>query len=357
MRMNSFEYFADNPGLKNIVTASFIMLIIFTLGSTGYHFIEEMTWFEGLYMTFITISTIGFTELHKLSNEGRVFTMIIFVTGIGVISYIASQTTQLLFEGELFYKRAMQKRLKKMEQHYIICGYGRIGHRIAEVLKDAGLPLVVVENRASSIERLKNDKMPFIEGDAEDESTLLSAGIKKAQSLICTLSSDQDNVFTTLLARDLNPDLFILVRTNETANRNRVLRAGADKVISPYEIGADRMANVILRPHVDEFVDSITKHTMQDHTFDEALVTEGSVLDGKSLAQINLRTQYGVLIIAIIPDGESIQFNPDSSSQINVRDSLILIGDLKQIDKFRREVCNDTRPLAERTRNAEKINL
>jgi len=136
-----------------------------------------------------------------------------------------------------------------------------------------------------------------------------------------------------------------------------VLRAGADKVISPYEIGADRMANVILRPHVDEFVDSITKHTMQDHTFDEALIVEGSVLDGKSLAQINLRTQYGVLIIAIIPDGENIQFNPDSSSQINVGDSLILIGDLKQIDKFRREVCNDTRPLAERTRNAEKINL
>jgi voltage-gated potassium channel len=355
--MNSFEYFADNPGLKNIVTASFVMLIIFTLGSTGYHFIEDMTWFEGLYMTFITISTIGFTELHTLSNEGRIFTMMIFVTGIGVISYIASQTTQLIFEGEIFYKRAMQKRLKKMEQHYIICGYGRIGHRIAEVLKDAGLPLVVVENRASSLERLEDDKIPFIEGDAEDESTLLNAGIKKAQSLICTLSSDQDNVFTTLLARDLNPDLFILVRTNENANRNRVLRAGADKVVSPYEIGADRMANVILRPHVDDFVDSITKYTMQDHTFDEALIVQGSILDGKSLAEINLRTQYGVLIIAIIPQGGAIQFNPDSSSQINVGDSLILIGDLKQIDKFRREVCNDTRPLAERTRNAEKINL
>tara|TARA_R110002124_G_scaffold134495_4_gene297270 strand:+ start:5916 stop:6983 length:1068 start_codon:yes stop_codon:yes gene_type:complete len=355
--MNSVDYFEENPGLKNIVTAAFIMLFIFTLGSTGYHFIEGMTWFEGLYMTFITISTIGFTELQTLSNEGRIFTMMIFVTGIGVISYIASQTTQLIFEGELFYKRAMQKRLKKMENHYIICGYGRIGHRIAEVLKDAGLPLVVVENRISSIERLKEDKMPFIEGDAEDESTLLSAGIDKAQSLICTLSSDQDNVFTTLLARDLNPDLFILVRTNEIANRSRVLRAGADKVISPYEIGADRMANVILRPHVDEFVDSITKYTMQDHTFDEALIVEDSVLDGKSLAEITLRTQYGVLIIAIIPKDGNIQFNPDSSSQINVGDSLILIGDLKQIDKFRREVCNDTRPLAERTRNAEKLTL
>ena len=355
--MNSFQKLTENPGLKNIITASFIMLVIFSLGSTGYHLIEDMTWFEGLYMTFITISTIGFTELHTLSNEGRIFTMLLFVTGIGVISYIASQTTQLLFEGDIFYKRAMQKQLEKMDQHYIICGYGRIGQRIAEVLNSAGLPLVVVENRASSIERLKEANIPFIEGDAENETTLLDAGIKKARSLICTLPSDQDNVFTTLLARDLNPDLFILARTNENANRSRVLRAGADKVISPYEIGADRMANVILRPHVDEFVDSITKYTMQDHTFDEALIMEGSVLDGKSLAEINLRTQYGVLIIAIIPKGGNIQFNPDSSSQINVGDSLILIGDLKQIDKFRQEVCNDKRPLAERTRNSEKINL
>jgi voltage-gated potassium channel len=199
--------------------------------------------------------------------------------------------------------------------------------------------------------------MPFVDGDAEDEDTLLEAGIDKAKSLICTLSSDQDNVFTTLLARDLNPKLFILVRTNETTNKNRVLRAGADKVISPYEIGADRMANVILRPHVDQFVDSITKYTMQDHTFDEALIVEGSVLAEKSISEINLRTQYGVLIIAIIPKGDKLQFNPDSSSQINVGDSLILIGDLKQIDKFRKEVCNDKRPLSERTRNSETLLL
>lgn len=355
--MDAFKTLIENPGLKNIITASFIMVIIFSIGSAGYHIIENMTWFEGLYMTFITISTIGFTELHTLSNEGRVFTMLLFITGIGVISYIASQTTQLLFEGELFYKRAMKKRLKKMENHYIICGYGRIGHRIANVLKSAGLSLVVVENNDSGIEQLKEDNIPFVEGDAEEEETLLEAGIDKAQSLICTLSSDQDNVFTTLLARDLNPDLFILVRTNETTNKTRVLRAGADKVISPYEIGADRMANVILRPHVDQFVDSITKYTMQDHTFDEALIAEGSVLDGKSLAEINLRTQYGVLIIAIIPKGGEIHFNPDSSSQINVGDSLILIGDLNQIDKFRREVCNDSRPLAERTRNSETLHL
>ncbi len=354
--MNSFKYFIENPGFKNIITATFIMMVIFTLGSVGYHFIEDMTFFEGLYMTFITISTIGFTELQTLSNEGRVFTMLLFVMGIGVISYIASQTTQLIFEGELFYNRAMKKKLEQMENHYIICGYGRIGRRIADVLKNAGLPLVIVENRDSSIEEIKEDKFTFVEGDAEDENTLLEAGIKKAQSLICTLSSDQDNVFTTLLARDLNPDLFILVRTNETTNKNRVLRAGADKVISPYEIGADRMANVILRPNVDLFVDSITKNMTQDHAFDEVVIMEESPLAGKTLKEISIRSEHGVLIIAIIPKDGKISFNPDSSTEINVGDSLILIGDLQQIDEFRTKACNDKRPLSERTRNSEKIN-
>ncbi|WP_018128325.1 potassium channel family protein [Balneola vulgaris] len=351
--MSSFKILNDNPGIKNIIIATAMMILIFSVGTMGYQFIEDMTWFEGLYMTFITISTIGFTEIHTLSIEGRVFTMSLFVFGIGVISYIASQTTQLLFESELFHKRAMQKRLQKMENHYIICGYGRIGHRIAEVLKDAGLPLVIVENREDSLDRVKQDQVLFIEGDAEDESVLLEAGIKKAKGLICTLSSDQDNVFTTLLARELNPNLFILVRTNENKNRSRVLRAGANKVISPYEIGADRMANVILRPHVDEFVNSITKYTLHDHTFDEVLIAKGSELDGKSLAEINVRNQHGVLIIAIIPQGESIKFNPDSSEHIYEGDSLILIGDLKQIDKFRTEVCNDNRSIAERTMNYE----
>ncbi len=351
--MNSFKYFVENPGFKNILSATLIMLIIFTVGSLGYHFIEQMTFFEGLYMTFITISTIGFTELHTLSNEGRVFTMLIFVVGIGVISYIASQTTQLIFEGELFYKRAMIKKLEKMENHYIICGYGRIGNRIAEVLHDAGLPLVIVENRESSVERLKEKDLTFVEGDAEDEDVLIEAGIKKARALICTLASDQDNVFTTLLARDLNPDLFILVRTNENANRNRVLRAGADKVISPYEIGADRMANVILRPNVDLFVNSITENMTHDHAFDEVLIMEESPLAGKSLEEINIRNEHGVLIIAIIPKDGRIVFNPDSSTQINTGDSLILIGDLQQIDEFRTEVCNDKRPLSERSRNLE----
>ncbi|MFN1835019.1 TrkA family potassium uptake protein [Balneola sp. MJW-20] len=356
MKRNTISIFnLENSVLFRIGMAFLLLITIFIIGTSGYHFLEGMKWFDGLYMTFITITTIGFSELKSLTVEGRVFTMIIFVMGIGVISYIASQSTQLIFESELFFKRAMTKRLEKLEDHYIICGYGRIGHRIAEVLTNAGLPIVIVENRESSIQRIRRDNLLYVEGDAEEEQSLLDAGINKAKALICTLSSDQDNVFTTLLARELNRDIFILVRANESRNRRKALRAGANKVLSPYDIGADRMANVILRPNVDHFIDNISKDQYQEHSFDEAHISEDSVLAGKSLLDINVRKEYSVLIIAIIrEDGQTI-FNPDSSVIINEGDSLILLGDQNKIQKFRKVVCDDHRTLSERAEHFEKL--
>lgn len=334
--------------LSRIGIASALMVVIFIIGSTGYHLIEDMSFFDGFYMTFITITTIGFSELKNLSNAGRVLTMITFVMGIGVISYIASQTTQLLFESELFRKRAMKKQLDQMENHYIVCGYGRIGHRIAEVLQDAGIPLVVVENRGSSIDRVRDDRILYVEGDAQEERVLKEAGIERARGLICALSKDQDNVFVTLIARELNEDIFILVRTNERHNTRKIYRAGADKVISPYEIGADRMANVILRPHVDQFIDRLTGGE-QDHVFDEVKVFKGADLAGKTLAEANIRQKYFVVIIAIIPDGNGqILFNPGSHDIINNGDSLIVLGDVERIEHLRTDGCNDQRDLSDR---------
>ncbi|RNC83890.1 MAG: potassium channel protein [Balneola sp.] len=349
--MNNRLYSAlvENPAVFRIGIATTIMMAIFLVGTLGYHYIEGMGFFDGLYMTFITISTIGFREVHNLSIEGRIFTMGIFIFGIGVISYIASQTTQLIFENEHFLKRAIRKRLGEMNQHYIICGYGRIGNRIANVLRDAGLPVVVVELEESNIDRIQADKHVYIQGDAQNENILQEAGIDKAKALICALSSDKDNVFTTLLARELNPEIFILVRANENSNRLRISRAGANKVISPYDIGADRMANVILRPQVEHFIETMTRDDQQDHTFDEVLIGKGSALSGKSLGEIGVRNKYGVLIIAIIPNGERIKFNPLSTDIINEGDSLILLGDMKKVGDFRSELCKDDRSLAERT--------
>jgi len=343
-----------NDIIENIIAiriaiAFAILMIVFCIGSVGYHLIEDMGFFEGFYMTFITITTIGFAELRTLSPGGRVLTMVIFVMGIGVISYIASQTTQLIFESEIFRRRAMKKQLEKMDQHYIVAGYGRIGHRIAEVLQKADIPIVVVENRSSSIQRVLEDGLLYVEGDAQDENILKQAGIDRAKGLICTLSSDQDNVFVTLIARDLNPNIFILVRTNQHQNTKKILRAGANKVISPYEIGADRMANVILRPNVDQFMDRILGGAGQDHVFDEVRIYEGSELAGKTLAEAQIRQKYFVVIIAIIPESkQKIRFNPGSDDKISVGDSLIVLGDIQRIRKLREEGCKDFRTLKER---------
>lgn len=342
------DFFNDIITLRITVALS-ILIVVFILGSVGYHLVEGMAFFDGFYMTFITITTIGFAELQNLSNSGRVLTMLLFVMGIGVISYIASQSTQLLFESKLFRKRAMRKQLRKMENHYIICGYGRIGHRIAEVLSQARIPLVVVENREGGIKRIRDDGLLYVAGDAQEEETLRQAGIRRAKGLICALSRDQDNVFVTLIAREISDELFILVRTNEHKNMKKIMRAGANKVISPYEIGADRMANVILRPHVDQFINSILGGATQDHVFDEIKIFEGSELAGKTLSEARIRQKYFVVVIAIAPaDGEEVLFNPGSEDRIHVGDSLIVLGDVDRIRKLKEEGCKDHRSLAER---------
>lgn len=342
----------DNIIVLRISIALSILVVVFLVGSLGYNLIEGMAFFDGFYMTFITITTIGFAELTNLSQGGRILTMALFVMGIGVISYIASQTTQLIFESELFRIRAMKKQLEKMDQHYIVAGYGRIGHRIAEVLKDANIPIVIIENRESSIERIKDDKLLYVEGDAQDEQVLKEAGIERAKGLICTLSRDQDNVFVTLIARDINQDLFILVRTNQHHNTKKILGAGADKVISPYEIGADRMANVILRPNVDQFMDRILGGTTQDHVFDEVKIFDGAELADKTLSEARIRQKYFVVIVAIIPENkENIKFNPGSDDKISVGDSLIVLGDVDRIKHLREQGCEDFRTLEERVSN------
>ena len=346
------KYSVENAATIRIMLATGFLGMVFLLGSVGYHLIEDISLFDGFYMTFITITTIGFREVINLSLEGRILTVVVFVLGIGVITYIASQTTQLIFESELFFERVMNKRIQKMKDHYIVCGYGRIGHRIAQDLRQADLPVVVVENRESSIDRLKRDQFDYVAGNAQDEDSLISAGIKDAKALICSLSSDQDNVFTTLVAREIRPDIFILVRTNENKNRRKVLKAGADKVISPYEIGADRMANVILRPNVDKFLEKMTSGDHQDHTFEEVQISDQSDVIGKSLVDINVRNKYSVLIIAIISENGSIDFNPGGNTVLYDGDSLIVLGDQDKIDFFRETVCQDDRSMSER---AEEI--
>lgn len=339
-----------NALFKTRINLAFVfMIFLFLLGSFGYHYIEGWTLFDGFYMTFITITTIGFREVTELSAAGRVLTMFIALTGIGTVAYIASQTAQRVFELDYFKERAQKQRIEKMNGHYIICGFGRIGRRIAKVLHQADLPIVVVDNNASVIESVDKLGLAYVSGNAQQEEALIEAGVHRAKALVCALSRDQDNVFVTLIARELNPDIFILVRTNQFQNIKKILREGANKVISPYEIGADRMANVLLRPNVDSFMDNMMKGERDDHVFDEIRVMADSPMVGKSLSEIGLRQQYSVVIVAVIePNNSRPIFNPDGTHKILEDEILIVLGIKKDIDKFRTEGCLDNRSISER---------
>lgn len=343
MRLNKFLL------NDSLFQASVMLIFILVGGSFGYHTLEGMTLFEGFFQTFITISTIGFSELNAPHDSTRVLTIVIAVLGIGTTTYIGSQIFLRFIESDLLLSRALKSKLKNMNNHYIVCGYGRIGHRITQVLLESGIQVVVIDNRESSIERVKENDIVYVQGDAAEENVLLEAGIKKAKGLVCALSKDQDNIFTTLLARELNEKIFIMARTNELRNERRILRAGADKVISPYEIGSDHMSNVLLRPKMVHFIDSLMAKNKEDHLFDELTVMAGAPIINESLAKSNLRNTYGVAIIAMVPKNNgNVLFNPSGEDIIQEGDTLIVLGDQKKVDNMRRMACNDHRTLTER---------
>jgi voltage-gated potassium channel len=295
---------------------------------------------EGLYMTFITLSTIGFQEVHTLSGAGRLFTLGLGITGIGLLTFVVARSAQLLLASERLRERRLMKQINNLEDHYIICGYGRVGERLAEDLQAAGRSFVVVDIDEEEIQQLREAEILHVKGNAEDDQVLEKAGLHRARCLILTLPEDSSNVFVTLTAREMNPDLFILARTVDHDNRSKLLHAGADKVIAPSEVGADRMAQVVLRPNVDQFMERVLHANALSLQIDEVEVHPSAPLAGQSLAESNFRQQFDAVVIGIIDaDTGDMQFNPTPSVRIEAGDVLIVLGDSDVIAALREEVC------------------
>jgi voltage-gated potassium channel len=329
-----------NQARTELLIAVAFLFALLGIGTIGYALIERWPLADGLYMTFITLTTIGFNEVHELSTVGRIFTIIIGLAGILAVAFIAARSAQLLLAAQGLRQRQLMQTISKLSDHFVLCGYGRIGKRIAEDLLRSGVPFVMIENDDVKLEMLEKSTLLYISGNAEEEETLEKAGIDRARGLILTLPEDAVNVFVTLLAREMNPDLFILARTNKLANRRKLLTAGADKVVSPYEIGADRMAQVILRPTVDRFMERVLHTDALNLTMDEVTVAEGAPLAGKSLAESNLRKSFDAIVVSIM-DGRTLEmkFNPVATDRINAGDTLIVLGSREMISKLRRDGC------------------
>jgi len=314
-----------------------ILFGVILLGTAGYTFIEGWSVFDALYMTVITLATVGFREVHDLSSEGKAFTILLIVFGAGIIAYAVGSVVQFMVEGQLrqlLGRKKLEKEIGKLQGHYIICGYGRIGTLIGREFLAKPIPFVVVEKDAERCQKLNDEGLLYVRGDATDDETLITAGIRHATGLITAVTSDTENVYITLTARGLNPSLYILARAGEEGSEKKLTRAGATKVISPYTIGASRMAQAILRPSVVDFIEIATAGQNLELQLEEIRVESRSSLVGKTLVDSGVRRDLGVIIVGIKKGDGQMLFNPAPATAISAGDVLITLGERSAIQNL-----------------------
>ena len=305
-------------------------LYIVIFGTVGYMLIEDWKLFDALYMTVITVSTVGFSEVHQISQAGRLFTILLVFFGVGFSLYIAAAVVQFMVEGRIrliLGRRRLEKKISRMKNHYIVCGYGRIGRVVCRNLRRKPFDLVVIEKNPELIPVMDADGVLYISGDASDEENLIRAGIKRAKGLVSVLASDADNVFLVLTARQLDPDLLIIARGSQEESKSKLRAAGANTVESPYDIGAASMAHRIIRPTVTSFLDLAFAHKRKDIQMEEIPVSASSDLVNVMLKDTGIRQKYNLIIIAIKKPGKSMLYNPSFEAMIEMGDTIIAVGE------------------------------
>jgi voltage-gated potassium channel len=310
-----------------------IALVIFA-GTIGYSVVEGWGFVDSLYMTLIMLTTVGYSGGHELTHDGEIFTIFLIVFGVGTVAYSIRNATRLMLEGELteiFGRRKVEQKIKHLKDHYIVCGFGRMGRLIAKELASKPVPFVVIEKNSSFITETDWDKYLIIQGDADKDDVLLEAGVMRAKGLITVVSTDADNLYIVLTARGLNPELFIVARSGEDGSEKKLLRAGASKVISPYLIGADRMAQAVLRPAVVDFLEFATKSENLELRLEEVTICPGSKLAGVALKDSGIRLDLGIIVVAIKRSSGNMEFNPDPDSILEADDCLIALGQPDQM--------------------------
>lgn len=322
--------------LKRIIFGIVWLIGIFLTGSLGYVILEGWSFFEGFYMTVITLTTVGYGEVRPLSQTGRIFTILLIFLGVGFMLYVISAIAQAVVEGQLrdiFGRRLLEREINKLKDHFIICGFGRIGEIIARELHHNQIPIVVVDNRPQHTPTLERSGYLHIIGNATQEEVLMTAGIERARGLVSVVSSDADNVYIVLTARSMNSNLTIVSRAGETGSQQKLRRAGANEVISPYELGGQRMAQTILRPTVVDFMDVALGEGI-DLSLEEIPVGGKSDIIGKPLKDSGIRQNLDLIIVAIKRLEGTMLFNPQPDAPILQGDTLIALGAKANLDKL-----------------------
>jgi voltage-gated potassium channel len=323
----------DNTVYQLRIALLLLIGVIF-FGIIGYMIIEGYNFVDAVYMTIISITTTGYKEVNPLSYTGKIFTLFVIIFGVVAIAYLGGRVAQLLVETYVFRRRRMEKRIKLLKNHYIVCGFGRMGKKICEELYTYKKPFTVIEKDKIQIEQLRELDYLYIEGDATVDEVLQSAGVKDAKGLVAVLSTEAENVFTVLSARVLNPNIFIVSRAIEEENESKLLKAGANRVVKPYEIGGFRMTQVLLRPGVVDFIDIIARDRRIDLHIEEIDVHAGSNLIGHKLSEAPIRNKLNIIIIAIFKSDGNVIYNPQSNVVIEENNKLMVIGEERNIEEL-----------------------
>ena len=324
---------------KTWIVIYFISLII--IGSLGYYTIGGSDWtlLDSLYMTIITLASVGYGEVHVLDNYGKIWSILLIIFGVTGIGALFRTINEEFIQSKRFWKKKMKKTISKLRNHHIICGYGRMGAVIAKELKEKNQNFLIIENNERKVEEIVDKGMLCLQGDATSDDTLLSANIDKAAGVAVVLDTDQDNLFVTMTIKTKYPDIFLLSRCAKEDNQSKLIRAGANKVINPYISGGHRMAEILIKPQVEDSISVISpKNSKMNLTIDEISLYGVDKYDGVTIKESGIRDKFGISVVGIMDDKGKSTINPSSDELLSSNQTIILIGEVEKMDKFKEQL-------------------